>query len=453
MKSAAGWGAFGSGVMGMLGRQATAQGGVDPPKLLFIFQRGGNDGINTVIPQGDPSYSPALRPSLYINPASGLGLDTTGFAQLHPGMSPLMEVYNGSAINGVPGMGNLALVHRVGYTRQSRSHFDSQDYWERGVPRDPSVKTGMFYRHLAASSDLSDPVNGFSAASISSNGLRALQGETPFPNFTSASQFDFLGSAEERLKFRGQPPSSEGAGDGKGMLGLYGGTQLGGRTPSGIVHSTGQALGTTLEALAGAQETYLPENGAVYPDGRFGRYLSEASMLFKRTDVRILGLNIGGHDTHTNQGAANGSQEGNLADLAEGIRALSLDLQDQWSNLLVVTMTEFGRTSKENGSNGTDHGEASVMFVAGGGVNGGVYNCDETSWEHADPSDPDPDESSAMFLRSGRYLSRKTDFRSVFAEVFTKHFGDSPERLETIIPGYAQAVADTPDEMAELGIL
>ena len=127
--------------------------------------------------------------------------------------------------------------------------------------------------------------------------------------------------------------------------------------------------------------------------------------------------------------------------MAQGIQALYRDLQDQWDDLLVVTLTEFGRTSKENGSNGTDHAESSVMFVAGGGVKGGVYNCDDRTWE-----------DNAMFSARDRYLARKTDFRGVFGEIFQRHFGDSREQLDQWMPGYSLQRWTTP-KTVPLGFL
>ncbi len=228
------WGTVGTGLLGMLGRQSDAQVALPgTKKLLFIFQRGGNDGINTVIPHGDNHYNTTTRPSLYISPAESIDLGN-GFASLHPAMAPAMDVFNANG-SGVPG--DLAVIHRVAYSNQSRSHFDSQDYWERGVPGGgPGVKDGMFYRQLAVSTDLSDPTNAFLAASLSSNGLLALKGDTPFPNFNRASEFGFLGSSDEQQKFRGMLPGGEGGDNGRGVLGLYSGTGLGGRTPSGVVH-------------------------------------------------------------------------------------------------------------------------------------------------------------------------------------------------------------------------
>ena len=200
LRNAAMLGAYGTAFMSYFGRQAFAQGaGAGDKKLLFIFLRGGNDGVNTVIPHGDSIYNPTTRPNLFIDPTDAIDLGNS-FASLHPMMQPMMPLFN---------TGDLAIIHRVGYFNQSRSHFDSQDYWEKGVPRNPDIKNGMFYRQLEEMLDLSDPGNSFAAASIDSSAFRALQGDTPFPNFTSSNQFNFLGNTDAQSKFLGQLPSSE----------------------------------------------------------------------------------------------------------------------------------------------------------------------------------------------------------------------------------------------------
>jgi uncharacterized protein (DUF1501 family) len=191
-----------------------------------------------------------------------------------------------------------------------------------------------------------------------------------------------------------------------------------------------------------AQGPYEPSGGAVYPGGGFGNRLSHIAMLLKRTPARVLGVNIGGWDTHTNQGKANGRQGDLLAQVAQGFRALYRDLQEQWEKLLIITMTEFGRTSKENGSKGTDHGHACAMFVAGGKVKGGVYNCDASTWSEGD-----------LFSAKERYVERRTDYRAVFGEMFMRHFGDSEEDLEQVIPGYTQAAKDNPGDFELLNFL
>ena len=124
-------------------------------------------------------------------------------------------------------------------------------------------------------------------------------------------------------------------------------------------------------------------------------------------------------------------------------QAFHRDMQEQWEDVLIVTMTEFGRTSKENGSRGTDHADSTAMFVAGGAVKGGVYNCDRTNWKNGD-----------MFsTKNGRYLDRKTDFRSVFGEIFSDHFGNTPKQLDDVIPTYAQAKKENPSDFKKLGFI
>jgi uncharacterized protein (DUF1501 family) len=442
LRSSLACGAYGFGLFqpALWQRQLLAGNPDQNKKLIFIFQRGGNDGINTVIPRGDSDYNQQTRPSLFIPEANGLDLGN-GFAQLNPAMQPIMEVYNNTALNGADGLGNLAVIHRVGYANQSRSHFNSQDYWEVGVPGDDRLREGMFYRRLAQCYDLADPNNSFLAASISSDQILGLRGTKPFPNFRESADFGFLGSEEENTKFLGKLPSSEGAGDGTGILGLYGDSPLfKERDYHKRMHDTGRALGSSIatvqEAIANG---YTPENGAVYPDGSLGDKMREAAMLLKNTQVKVVGINKGGWDTHSDQTDDHADL---LGDLAQGFQALSRDLRDQWDDVIIVTMTEFGRTSEENGSGGTDHAEASAMFVAGGGVKGGVYNCDASTWENG-----------AMFGKRDRYLSRNTDFRAVFGEIFTKHFGDSRASLEGTMPGYNFAEEDAPSEFNYLNFL
>lgn len=451
-KSLLAWGGFGTTSLGFLGRQQVhAAGGTGGTKrLLFIFQRGGNDGLNTIVPYGDIQYA-AARPSIGILKAeiTAAGTDLgNSFAGLHPMMARMMPVFNA---------GELACIHRVGYKNQSRSHFDSQDYWERGDPRNTlGLKDGMLYRQLNHMVDLTSGTNPFPAAALSGSQMTSLVGDNPVANFSDSTDFNFLGNAAVQSKFRGQLPSAEGLGDGKGILGMYGDTPLATALYADLVKGTGQALGSTISTLADANATpYVPNDENLYPGGSFGSRLKEAAMLLKRTDACILGLNINGWDTHTNQGGADGGHGYDLMDVAMAFEALKDDLSAEpsgggtlWDDTVVVTMTEFGRTSKQNGSNGTDHGEASVVFVGGGSVNGGAYNCDNTTWDTGET-----EAESSMFDVSGRYLSRRTDFRAIFGEIFMKHFGDTRPELDVVIPGYTQAEAADPTGMTQLGIL
>ncbi|MBC8261691.1 MAG: DUF1501 domain-containing protein [Planctomycetia bacterium] len=411
-------------------------------KMIFIFQRGGNDALNTVLPRGDVEYNLTHRPTLFINENQAIDLGN-GFAQMHPAMTPLMEIYNHSALNGLAGPGNLAILHRVGYPQQSRSHFSAQHFWENGVPGDEQLDEGMLYRRFASAPGFTDLP--FAGAFLDDSLPTALRGATPLPAFPGTADYSFGGSFAEVEKFLGMLPGTPGGTDGKGLYGAYGGKpdMENGRyrdllMPTGV--KLGESVSVVQQALA--QGPYVPENGAVYPTNTFGTQLSEIAMLMKRTPAQLLGVNIGGWDTHTFQGGTLGTHADILGDLAQGIQALSRDLQDQWQDVVVVTVSEFGRTSIENGSRGTDHGASSTMFVAGGSVQGGVYNCDQTTWE-----------PGAMFTENDRYLAANTDFRVVFSEIFQQVFGDDPSMMEQFMPGYNAAAAANPGLFTPLGFL
>ncbi|HAV61693.1 MAG TPA: hypothetical protein DCY13_04925 [Verrucomicrobiales bacterium] len=416
-------------------------------RVIVIFQRGGNDGLNTVIPRGDAEYNANNRPTLFI--PDNLAIDSgNGFAQFHPALQPMMEVYNHTSINGQAGLGNLAVIHRVGYSGQSRSHFDSQFYWENGTPGNDELTEGSFYRHLDRTVNLADINNSFVAAALSSSQILALKGPKPIPNFTRASSYNLTGGTATATRFLGKVPGSPGSPNGTGLLGIYGSAHdQQDKIYRSLVHDTGKLMGATIDTLqaAVAQGAYTPENGAVYPNTTLGQRLTEAAMLLKRTTVKVLAVDIGGWDTHTGQGQVTGSHAGLLGQVANSFQALSRDLQSMWNDVLIVTNTEFGRTSQENGSRGTDHAEACVVFAAGGCVNGGVYNCDSTTW--------DTSGVSPMFQKSGRYLSRRTDYRAVMGEVFTRFLGDSNGLLNEIIPGYDAAAAANPSDFAPLNYI
>ena len=426
----------------ILNSKLLANGVDQDTKLVFIFQRGGNDGVNTVIPYGDPEYNTSNRPSLYIPPARAIDLGND-FARLHPSMAAVMEIYDHLDLTGTDGPGNLAIIHRVGYAGPSKSHFDGQRYWETGMPGDPTFEEGMIYRQVALT--MNPMENNLVAAGMSSNQMVALRGPLPIPTIQNPETFTFSGDPVEVSKFIGQLPSSPQGPDGSGLLGTFGGIQDFPEKPyRDLVYGTGLALTNAMSIVqeAVAQGPYEPLEGVVYPGGSFGNRLTQIAMLLKRTPVRVLGVNIGGWDTHTNQGQISGRQADLLRQVAQGYRALFRDLQEQWDKLILVTMTEFGRTSKENGSAGTDHGHAGVMFVAGGRVRGGVYNCDASTWLRGD-----------LFSNNERYVRRRTDFRAVLGEIFMRHFGDSPQVLEQVIPSYAQAAQDNPGDFEFLNFL
>lgn len=403
-------------------------GGLDltDRRMLVIFQRGGNDGVNTVIPRGDSDYNQTTRPTLFIPEANAIDLGN-GFAQLHPGLSSMMEVYN---------EGDLAILHRVGYQGQSQSHFDSQQFWETGVPGDSTLEEGMIYRHIE---QIRSPEDRFLAAAINTGQLVSLKGANSHLAAGSLAGFRFSGSPLRINKFLGQRPGVAGGIDGQGLLGIIDGPRDFTDKPYrnlvyGTTLSLTDSITTVQQALAAG---YTAENGAAYPPGKFGDKLSQAALLFKNTPVRVVGVNIGGWDTHTNQGSTDGAHYNLLREVGDGFAALRRDLLSIWDDLVVVTMTEFGRTSRENGGFGTDHAYSTVMFVAGGAVNGGVYNCDTGTWANGD-----------LFSVNNRYVAHRTDYRRIFADIFS-WMGNN--QLDATIPGYSSLSSQ--NDFQSLGFL
>ncbi len=415
-------------------------------KLVFIFQRGGMDGINAAIPRGDANYSKATRPNLFIEPEESIHLDGSdarypiekelrSFVELHPALEPMMEIYQA---------GDLAVLHRVGYAKQSRSHFDSQQFYENGTTNQPKLDVGMFYRHLAESQDLAS--NKLAAIGLSSKQLVALKGPYAIPNFSDVRTFKFRGDRTTNAKFVGTGPGDK-KGSGSGLLKAYDRSDGAKKPYRDAVYNTGLALADVMAKLQRVDpESYEPANGAIYP-GCASLFFKakQAAQLIKITPIQVVGMNISGWDTHTKQGRLSGGYPQRLGQVAQVFQSLSRDLRDQWDDLLLISMTEFGRTSKENGSKGTDHGEAIVMFVAGGAVKGGVYNA---------PSVEDWTKDGGVFsTKNDRYMRHWTDFRAVFAEIFANHFGDDLETLNKVIPKYDELVKADPERYKRLGFL
>lgn len=430
-------------------RQALAQGAIPPGtrKLLFIFLRGGNDGVNTVVPWGDSAYSAENRPTLYLPPPDPLAVlpgrmpdapDLTraldlgnGFAGLHPALNDLAKTYNS---------GQLAVIHRVGYAKQSRSHFDSQKYWENGMPRNDFGTTGIFYRTLVDTGFHEG--RAFPAVSVQSTNPLLLRGPVALPNLSDAARYDLLGVA------------NSGADKQKLLDAITAGHLVPhpSRDNRELLFNTGSGLAGSIEALkaVGIEDnaffdtdgtTHLfpidtASNQKGFPSSTYGffRNLKTAAQILARTDAVIAGTQLDGFDTHNRQGTLTGTHARLLSQIGwafHAVRQYLLGLNPAlWDDTVILTLSEFGRTSKENGSLGTDHAEASVMLAAGGRLKGGVYQCDAASW----PTGP----SGALFRVNSRYLGRTVDYRSVLGEIIRDHLGATPAQLATILPGYAE---------------
>jgi uncharacterized protein (DUF1501 family) len=382
--------------------------------LICLFQRGAADALNVVVPHGEPSYY-RMRPSIAIPRPSGdagSAIDLDGFFGLHPSLAPLRELWS---------RGMLAPVHAVGSPSSTRSHFDAQDYMESGTPDDKSTRSGWLNRYLATRGTCEECTasgsarvvartdgaagahSAFEAVALTPQTPRILEGPAPVVAMNSLEEFSIRtsGSQAERLEA------------------LY-------RTGSAdIVHATGGELFEAMRMLQAANpRQYSAQHGAEYPRSPFGQHLRQIAQLI-RADVglEVAFADVGGWDTHVNQGGATGQLAARLDDFARSIGALVTDLGDRMADVVILTMSEFGRTARQNGNGGTDHGHATALFVIGGGIRGRrVFG----RWPGLEPEQ----------LNEGRDLALTTDFRAVFAEVIARHMG--AERLDAIFPGFEQ---------------
>jgi uncharacterized protein (DUF1501 family) len=504
-------------------KRALADGtiGLNGKKLLFIWLRFGNDSLNSVIPVQDPQYY-VNRPDIGIAkdpgtdysltgsadfPQAGSAQNTyfydkvirlgNGFAGLHPSLKFLAPVYNA---------GDLAIVHRVAYPKQSRSHFDSQNYWENGSPNKNLIKDGIFYRTILESGLANtSPLTGVSIQSALPLILKGSQ--AAMTNLTDPNRYDLLGvptpagdlkagsaitaanaypfSAKQNrdmlqlqyenmsrtLKIFASLDFNEDA-SGAGKYGNhYRDNEVTDGDQDWLTYNTSNSnpgdpnrgyylFPTTNEKNGGYRRNANTTNANKYTvsTGHYGffRNLKAAAMVLNNTDAIIAGTEIGGFDTHQNQGGATGAHSNLQRSIGWAMYALrkyftAYANKVNWDNVVVVTFSEFGRTSVENSDNGTDHAEAGAMFVAGGGVKGygagnptGVFGCspgDPIPWI------PGPRTSSlatcgTMFAANttvaAGYLRRSSDYRSILGEIIRKHLGATQGQLERIIPGYAE---------------
>ena len=367
--------------------------------LICIFQRGAADALNVVVPHGDPAYY-ALRPNIAIaRPSLAAGvngaLDLDGTFGLHPALRSLKPLYD---------RGVLSPIVAVGSPSSTRSHFDAQDYMESGTPDNKGTADGWLNRYLAVSGTCEAAQcapTPFKAVSITAQMPRILEGPNPVVAMNSLEEFTVraTGSQSERLEA------------------LY-------RTGrADVIHATGSDTFEAVKMLKAANpQQYAAANGAQYPVTDFGRRLRAIAQLIKSdVGLGIAFADIGGWDTHVNQGGATGQLANRLREFGDGVAALVADLGDRMGDVVILTMTEFGRTARENGNGGTDHGHAGSMFVIGGDVRGRDIR---GRWPGLAPE----------LLNEGRDLALTTDFRAVFSEVVSTHLGGN--QLSRVFPGY-----------------
>lgn len=374
-------------------RKVMAETITSPKKrLVVIFQRGAADGLNIVVPHQERNYY-AMRPTIAIPQNQVIDLD--GFFGLHPSMSAFKPLYD---------QGHLAIVHAAGSPDMTRSHFDAQDYMESGTPGIKGTDDGWLNRALQAE-DLHRRCAGtcehtaFRALALSADVPLTLAGKVPAIALSNVNSFTVAG-----------PKPSPAAAAFQAMYGESG---------DQILHATGDETFDAVKMLRAANPAqYKPS--AEYPNTAFGNSMKQIAQLLKANlGVEAAFTDVNGWDTHQNQGGINGQLANRLSDFSSSIAAFWHDMGDQAENVTVVTMSEFGRTAKENGTAGTDHGHANAMFVLGTDVKGGKVH---GKWPGLEPEQ----------LNQGRDLALTTDYRQVLGEVVTHTLGAS--NLNLVFP-------------------
>ena len=382
--------------------RAHAQGD-GAPRMVVVFLRGAVDGLNVVVPHGDPLYYQA-RPTIAVaRPGQANGaLDLTGYFGLHPALQPLMPYWES---------GQLAFVHASGSPDGSRSHFEAQDYMETGTPGQHSTRDGWLNRVMDYLPPAESPLQ---AINVGSATPRILSGHNVAANLQT-------GRDATRPSMIDQPRWSQVFDP------LYGGDDA-----LGKAYRDGMATRKQLMAEINSQEQQMANNGAPLPNGlsmdtaRLGRLMRHDPR------IRLAFLAVGGWDTHIAQGNGTGQLAGRLSPLATGLATLARELGPAFNDTVIVVMSEFGRTFKENGNGGTDHGHGNAMWLMGGNLRGGkIYG----QW-------PGLNQTA---LNEGRDLAITTDFRAVLCALSERHMRIPDQALEKIFPQYAGGSKGMPD--------
>jgi uncharacterized protein (DUF1501 family) len=362
--------------------------------LVVVFQRGAVDGLSMIPPVADKHYY-ELRPTIAIPApgAAGGAIKLDGTFGLHPALAGLQPHFASGA---------LAVVHAVGSPDGTRSHFDAQDYVEIGTPGVKHTEDGFLNRLLRTAPE--KEATSLRALAFAPSLPRMLSGKAPAVSFSSLDQFKVQGG--------GAPAAVSG--DFEQMY------------ASAVDRALRGTASDAFDASRALREikpaSFPPAHGATYPTSPLGKRMRQIAQVIQAdVGVEVVVTDCGGWDTHANQGSSTGQLAKHLEDLGGSLGAFATDLSDRLADVCVVTVTEFGRTVKENGTAGTDHGHGSVMMVLGGKVRGKkVY----ARWKGLAPE----------ALYEGRDLPVTTDHRDVFSEVLRAHLG--AKDLAHVFPGF-----------------
>ncbi|MBC7454162.1 MAG: DUF1501 domain-containing protein [Massilia sp.] len=390
--------ALGASLIVPVSRSAWAATSESPTrqKLVVVMLRGAVDGLNVVAPVGDQNYL-RLRPTigLAMPGSDGGAIDLDGYFGMHPALAPLAPLWQQK---------KLAFVHASGSPDATRSHFDAQDYMESATPGRKGTPDGWMNRLVAVLPGASTPSRALSTGPLMPRILSGPSAAINLPNGAGATRANILdrpaiGAAFDQL-YANHARFGRAYQDGK------------------------DAHKEVMEASAGNEMT-LADGGAPLPNGFPDDAARLATLMRNDPKIQLAFVALGGWDTHANQGAGTGQLANRLAPLAHGLAVLAQRLGPMFDDTTVIVMSEFGRTARENGNGGTDHGHGNVMWIIGGPVAGGkVYGDWQGVGEGA--------------LNEGRDLPVTTDFRAVLAQVAERHLRLNDRQLAMLFPSLGQ---------------
>ena len=386
---------IGAGLLLPLGRHAWAATADTPTrqKLIDIMLRGAVEGMNVVAPVGDANYA-RLRPTigLALPGQEGGALDLDGYFGLHPALTPLLPLWQQK---------KLAFVHASGSPDATRSHFDAQDYMESATPGRKSTPDGWMNRLVTLLPGASTPSRALSIGPLMPRILSGSAAAMNLPNGAAATRADVLDRPAVGAAFDQLYAGHE----------RFGRAYLDGRS----------AHRDVMQASMSGAEMQAADNGAPLPNGFPDDAARLAAMMRNNPKIQLAFVALGGWDTHARQGAASGQLAGRLAPLGFGLATLAERLGPLFNDTTIVVMSEFGRTARENGNGGTDHGHGNAMWVLGGPVAGGRVLGD---WKGVGDA----------ALNEGRDLPVTTDFRAVLAQIAERHLRLPDRQLAQLFP-------------------
>lgn len=366
--------------------------------LVVVFLRGGADSLNMIVPHGDERYYQA-RPRLSIprpddNSQPLKTLDLDGFFGIHPALSPLIPIFQG---------GQIKAVHGTGSPHDTRSHFEAMDFMERGTPNGFTVTSGWVGRHLATINNGNEsPVRGVGWGTAIQKSLTSAPSTIAMKSIVD---YHLNGDTQQAERIM------------QSLMTLY-------TVAEAPLMASAQATQAAIDVIQKVDyASYIPQNGAEYPETDFAFALRQTAALIRaQVGLEVACVDLGGWDTHNNQGTTEGQQARLMTDLANGLASFHQDLGIDMNRVSVVVMSEFGRRVAENANLGTDHGHGGAMLVMGGNFDFSAPVM--ANWVGLEPDALDQNEDLPITI----------DYRDILGELLMKRLRNV--NLSDIFPDY-----------------